>query len=143
MVVEKTKVKEKLECINDIRKQISRIEFKLKKLEEKDTEIATVEASYKRPPYSKHNVVVQAQTIRTKELISRYKSILQERYNDLLEVQTEIEEFINTLPNARLQMIFEYRYIDKYTWSKIAYILGGNSTEDSVRKEHDRFLNEN
>ncbi len=68
--------------------------------------------------------------------------MLQERLDKLLEVQIEIEEFINELPTSRLRRIFNLRYIEQYTWRKIAYIIGGNATDRSVRAEHDRFLQE-
>ena len=141
IMVDKLSIKDKLSQKNEIKKSITKIERKIKNLEENDTRLASVEESYKRPPYTKHNVVVQAQTKRTRDLISRYKSVLQERLNDLLEVDIEIEEFINTLPTARLQSIFEYKYIDGYTWQKIAFIIGG--TEESLKQECSRFLKEN
>ena len=136
-------MKDKLCRLEDIRKEIKKTKDKLRKLEEKDTGLAKVQASYNTPPYTKHNIVVQAQTKKTRELISRYKSVLRERYDDLLENKIEVEQFINELPNARLQRIFEMRYIDNYSWIKIAYIIGKKATPDSVRKEHDRYLQEN
>lgn len=133
-------IKDKLCRLDDIRKEIKKTKEKLKKLEEKDTELYEVEESYKRPPFTKHNITIKSQTKKTRDSISKYKSILQERHNNLLDAKIEVEEFINELPNARLQRIFEMKHIDNYSWTKIAYIIGRGATADSVRKEHDRFL---
>ena len=72
-----------------------------------------------------------------------YYSILQNRYDRLLEVQTRLEVFIDEIPTSRLRRIFEYRYIEQFSWVKIARLIGGNATSDSIRMEHDRFLRKN
>ena len=74
--------------------------------------------------------------------LNYYRNILQNRYDRLLVQQTRVEEFIDIIPTSRLRRIFAYRYIENFTWQKVAYIIGGNSTSESVRKEHDRFLEE-
>lgn len=142
-MIEKTKMKNKLDQLYDIRKEVSEIESKLEKAEKEGIKVASVQASYKRPPFTKHDIIVEAQTPETKEKISRYKSVLQERLKKLLEVQTEVEEYISDLPTSRLRRIFELKYIEQYTWRKIAYIIGKGATERSVRAEHERFLKEN
>ncbi len=137
-MVDKLSIKDKLNQVSDIKKRISKTIAKIKELEEVETELATVEASYKRPPFTKHSITIQAQTKKTREKISFYKSLKQEQYNDLLSAEIEVERFINNLPTARLQLIFEYRYIDICSWREIA--LKMHTTEDSIRMEHNRFL---
>ena len=68
------------------------------------------------------------------------ESILNNRYDRLLEQQVKTEEFIDKLPTSRLRMIFEYRYLRNCSWTKVAYLIGGQATDRSVRAEHDRFL---
>lgn len=143
MVLEKEKLKDKLVQIDDIRKEIFELQSKIEKIEKEGVLNDCVEASSKHFPYTKYNVKVEAKNPRLVKKINMYKSILQERLELLLDVQTELEEFISKLPTSRLRRIFELRYIEQYTWTKIAYIIGRNSTPDSVRKEHDRFFKEN
>ena len=139
-MVEKTNIKNKLEQLYDTRKEISEIEAKLDKIEKEGIKIASVQASYKRPPFTKHDIIVEAQAPETKEKINYYKSILQGRLEKLLEIQTEVEEYIAELPTSRLRRIFELKYIEQYAWRKIAYIMGNGATEESIKKEHNRHL---
>lgn len=147
MILEKERLKDKLFQINDIRKEISELQVKIEKLEKEGVLNDCVEASSKHFPYTKYNVKVEAKNPKLVKKINLYKAILQERLELLLDVQTELEEFISKLPTSRLRRIFELRYIEQYTWTKIAYIISEknkkNATSDSVRMEHDRFFKEN
>ena len=139
----KLEIKSKLSQLNDLRIEISELQFKIEKLEKKGIVIGSVEASYKKPPYTKHNISIEASDPRYINKMNDLKQTLQLRLNNLLELQNEIEKFISGLPTSRLRRIFELRYINQLTKKKIAYTIGGYATKDSVRKEHDRFLKEN
>lgn len=139
----KLELKNKLSQLNDLENEILELQYKIEKLEKKGIIIGSVEASYKKPPFSKHNIMIEAQDIRYINKINDLKQILQLRLNDILEIKIEIEKFISGLPTSRLRRIFELRYIKQYSWQKIAYAIGGFATKESVRKEHDRFLKEN
>lgn len=136
-------IKDKLAQYEDIKKEISELDTKIEKLEKEGFKLAAVQESRKRPPFGKHDIIIEAQSPKTRNLMSMYKSMLQDRLEELLEVQIEVEEYISKLPTSRLRIIFESRYINQYAWQKIAFIVKGNATADSVRKEHDRFLKEN
>lgn len=139
----KEDLKLKLEQLCDIRKEISELQIKIEKLEKEGVLKDYVEASSKYFPYTKYNIKIESKNPKIVKKLNLHKAILQERLEDLLDLQTEIEEFISNLPTSRLRRIFEFRYIEQYTWRKIAYIIGGNATEDSVRKEHDRYFENN
>ena len=133
-------IKDKLVQLCDIRKEIIELEQKIKKLEDKGVLVCAVEGSYNRPPFTKHSILIESANPELLEKDKYYKSILQQRLNDLLDVQIEVEEYIDSIPISRLRRIFELRYIEQHGWQKIAYMMKGNATADSVRKEHDRFL---
>lgn len=136
----KLEIKNKLSQLNDLKFEISDLQFKIEKLEKKGIFIISVEASYRKPPYTKHNISIEANDPRFINKMNDLKQTLQLRLNSLLDLQNEIETFINGLPTSRLRRIFELRYINQFSWQKIAYMIGGYATKDSVRKEHDRFL---
>ena len=142
-MVDKLSIKDKLSQLNDIKKEISELDYKIKQLEKEGIKLAAVQESRKRPPFGKHDIVIEAQTPKTRNLMCLYKSMLQQRLEKLLKIEIEIESFINTLPTARLQRIFEYKCINDYSWQKIAFIIGGKATKESVKKEYQRFLQEN
>lgn len=135
--------KDKLVQYEDIKKEIIELEVKIKKLEDKGVVVSAIESSYNRPPYTKHNILIESANTELLRKANYYKSILQQRLDDLLMAQIEIEEYINSISFSRLRRIFELRYIEQYTWRKIAYMMKGKATADSVRMEHDRYLKEN
>ena len=138
----KLEIKNKLSQLNDLENEISELQYRIEKLEKKGIVIGSVEESHKRPPYTKHNILVEAKNPKYTKKINDLKQTLQLRLNSLLELQNEIEKFISNLPTSRQRRIFELRYINQFSWQKIAYVIGGYATKDSVRMEHDRFLKE-
>ena len=81
---------------------------------------------------------------------SKKRTLLRNRKIMLLSLESEIEEtlndvyeFITQIDNSFDRRIVSLRIIDKMTWRQIAQALGGNNTEDSVRKYFERFLEKN
>ncbi|MEA4912277.1 MAG: hypothetical protein VB092_06695 [Oscillospiraceae bacterium] len=52
-----------------------------------------------------------------------------------------ITEFINSIEDSELRIIFRERYVRCRTWTRIAFLLGGYD-EQLPRRRHDRFLRE-
>ena len=67
---------------------------------------------------------------------------LLERMNKLQTKKEAIEIFVESIEDSLTRRIFEYRYIRSgcKSWTKVAIALGGDNTQDSVRKIHDRYL---
>lgn len=66
---------------------------------------------------------------------------------DLLEKQTQVEEYIQQIEKSRLRSMFRLYYIDNLTWEMVAmrmnYMFPKKRipfTKDSCRMAHDRFL---
>ena len=86
--------------------------------------------------------------------IDRRKAALEKRIErheileaELLKKQTETEEYIESIPQAELRMIFRHYYIDNLTWYQVAFRMNDafparrvKYTEDSCRMRHKRFL---
>ena len=136
-------MKDKLKQFCDIRDEIDEITKKIRELESKANAYTVVQTSMKDEPYSKVNIKVYNPSLKARDRIEQHIVQLKKRYDKLLEIQLEVETFINTIENSRIRRIFEYRYFKNYTWRKVANCVGGYSTADSVRKEHDRFLQKN
>lgn len=72
--------------------------------------------------------------------VKRLRNKLERRLEELMEKREELEEYIATVPDSELRMIFALRYINGLSWRQIAAhmgVLGDGSTE---RKKHDRYL---
>ena len=135
-------LKEILIQLSDIRKEVKELEIKIDKLELKSHEIVSdsVESTTKTFPIIPTKFKIKGLDQKTIKKLEYYKTILEDRYNTLLDIQIKTEEFIDKLPTSRLRRIFTYRYIDQYSWIKVAQLIDDKATADSVRMEHDRFL---
>lgn len=49
--------------------------------------------------------------------------VLQERYDRLLEMQIEIENWISTIDKSDIRQIIEHRYIDNMSWIQIQFAM--------------------
>lgn len=121
----------------DLKKEIEKLEKRLDNIK-KQTEMASdvVQNGYKR-----HAVIFGIDITRVSKL-KKLEQILQQRYDKLLEMQTEIETYINNIERSDIRQIFEHRYIDKMEWFKIANVMGYND-ESTPRKKHDRYIEKN
>lgn len=65
---------------------------------------------------------------------------IEDKYTELLELQNDVEEYIESIEDSRMRRIIRMRFIDKLTWNQVAHRVGGGNTEDSVKKAFYRFI---
>lgn len=131
-------IKEKLKDYNDLILEISNLEGRIDKLKRKDILIDCVQSSSKYFPYTKRNITIENPQPKFLEEKKKLEYLLEKRLCKLLEKRIEIETFIANLPTSRLRNIFELKYVKGNSYKMIAYKLGGNATEESIRKELER-----
>ena len=51
-----------------------------------------------------------------------------------------LNRYIDSVEDSQMRQILTLRYIKRYSWYKIANEIGGNNTEDSIKKSCYRFL---
>jgi hypothetical protein len=68
--------------------------------------------------------------------------ILKERKAQANECVVEVDQFIAALDDSRIRRMIEYRYLDNMPWCKVALKMGKQYTEESCRKQVERFLKE-
>ena len=71
------------------------------------------------------------------DVIKRKKRIEEERK---AIAEEKLERFIDQCDNPQIRIILMYRFVDFLKWDAVAAKLGGNNTEDSVKKACYRFL---
>lgn len=69
--------------------------------------------------------------------IKRKKRIEEIKQN---AAKARIDKFIDECGNPQIRLILMYRFQDFLKWEDVAAKLGGNNTEDSVKKACYRFL---
>ena len=74
--------------------------------------------------------------------LDREELILEERKAAAAQNKSQVEAWLNTIP-VRMQRIIRYRDFDGLTWRQVAMKMGRKATEEGVRKEYQRFFDEN
>ena len=77
---------------------------------------------------------------RKKTLLYARKATLASLEMELMETLNQVEEFIARVDDSRMRRIITLRFIDNLSWNKVADRIGGNNTEDSVKKAFYRFM---
>lgn len=78
---------------------------------------------------------------RRKTLLRVRRQQLIDRDEKLAELETQVEKFLNDVPDSRMRQMIAYRYIENMSWLQVAGRMGGNNTADGCRKMVNRFLN--
>ena len=134
-MIDKFAFKEKLIQYCDIKEEIKRLEERIKRLRKQPDYVAdVVQNGYK------HRAVIRGYDKKREHKIDILEDILQERHDTLLDIQIEVETFIDGIPKSNIRDIFTYRYIEGMNWVQVGHAM--KSTAEAVRKTHDRFLEE-
>ena len=73
---------------------------------------------------------------RIKKLKDRYNRKLKECFDTM----DKLNDFIESIPDSELRMIFSLRYINNMPWQALAWHLGFDGDGSTERKKHDRYL---
>ena len=57
-----------------------------------------------------------------------------------LAEQHRLLRYLEEVDDSLIRQILTLRYARGFSWRRVALVVGGGNTEDSVRKAHDRFL---
>ena len=130
----------------DACENIKDTEDEIKKLNKRKKTIIQTNVSGSNPdfPFEKRRFRIQGTTFTYKDDMSLrfYKKTLEERKQNAEELKFQVERWLNTIPN-RMQRIIRYKIFDGMTWEQVAARIGRKATGESVKKEFQRFLEEN
>lgn len=73
-------------------------------------------------------------------LIIELENKLKKERSDYIKERLVIEDYIRSVEDYQIRLILSYRFIDLMTWRQIALTIGGNNTEDSVKKMCYRYI---
>lgn len=87
---------------------------------------------------------------RKKAAIERLQKMLEIKEAELLELMTQAEEYIESVPKSEVRTMFRLYYIDGLPWWKVAQAMNRmfpkrrvSFTEDGCRMRNNRFFGEN
>lgn len=125
---------------------IRETEDEIKKLNRKKKTVIQTNVSGSNPdfPYNPQHFKIQGTTFNyADDSQLRYqKKILEERKSQTEQLKTNVEEWLNTIP-PRMQRIIKYKVFEELTWQQVAGKMGRRATEESIKKEFQRFFKEN
>ena len=134
-----------LEEQKDLQERIQKARNQLKKIEEgENCVVDTVQGSTNDVRYAPCLITIRGVDSpgysRKRSALREYIVKLENLERKILEQLAQVQEYIERIENSRIRRIFTYRYIDNLKWYQVAQQMGGKCTVESVRKEHDRFL---
>lgn len=75
--------------------------------------------------------------------IAYYQNFLNAAIFKKTETECRITQFIEGIEDAEVRRIIYLRFVERKEWQEVADDVGGYSTEDSVRKKCNRYINKN
>lgn len=133
-----------------LRKEISKLEDKIYKLETTDYGLVSdVVTKGKKGGKPLGTVKITGFRVeeyrRTAENLEERKLLLKHREEELLGLMNQAEEFIEEIEDIELRNICSLYYIEDMTWTLVALNMneiykGRNYTSDSCRMKHDRYF---
>ena len=73
----------------------------------------------------------------------KIRELISMKLAEISVAEREILEYIFSINDSQIRRIMRLRHIELKSWLQVANAIGGNNTADSVRKMHDRFLQDN
>lgn len=74
--------------------------------------------------------------------LDRMEELLAERIRNAEKIKRQVEAWLNTV-SPRMQRIIRYRIFEELTWAQVAVKMGRKATEEGIRKEFIRFMENN
>lgn len=96
-------------------------------------------------PYAAQSFKIQGMTysaVREPGALAAYEHLLEGRKAQAEEIKIQVEAWLNTIPQ-RMQRIIRLSIFEKKSWGEVAIRMGRKATADSVRKEYERFIENN
>ena len=131
-----------MEEVKDLRKRIDNIERQIDKIETEGNVIDSVKGGYGGIQHFKIEGFPDPEYSKKKTRLYLNKAQLESAELELLELTNQVEDYIQSIDNSRMRRIIRYRVIDGLTWYQVAQKMGGRTTDESARKEFDRYMEE-
>ena len=128
------------EEVKHVRERIDKTEKQITKLEAEGNVVDSVSGGNGGTQHFKIEGFPYPEYSRKKTLLYARKATLASLEMELMETLNKVEEFIASVDDSRMRRIITLRFIDNLSWNKVADRIGGNNTEDSVKKAFYRFM---
>lgn len=95
-------------------------------------------------PYQEQHFKVQGTTFTYQDdgNLRLEEKLLEQRKENAEKIKKQVEEWLLTIP-IRMQRIIRYKIFEEMTWEQTAAKIGRKATGEGMRKEFERFMEEN
>ena len=124
----------------EVARRIRKLEQALARLEEEGSVKDSVKGGYGGTQHFVIEGFPLAEYNDVRSALIRQKVRLTELHKEITDSVDAVHELINSLENSEIRRMITYRYINGYTWDKVAWEMKGRYTDDSCRKMVMRYL---
>jgi len=75
--------------------------------------------------------------------IADLKGIIEDKQRQCILEQKRLENYIAGVQDSFMRQILTYRFVNGFSWRKVAACVGGRNTDSSVQKAVQRYLKNN
>ena len=124
-----------LQELQEIDKKIRKTQDEINKLSAEGTVVDSVSGGSGGTQHFR----IEGMPSKSIQLKRAHLNSLQMRKSYMELQKQEVEIFLNELDDYRMRRIIRYRFFEGLHWQEVADKMGGNCTENSVKKEFERF----
>lgn len=88
-----------------------------------------------------HGTVTSSQPERLAIEIAEIETTIKDKLLMCYHQRSRIERYIAQIQDSLTRQIFTLRFVKDFSWSKVAFIIGGGNSADSVRMHCQRYIN--
>lgn len=128
------------ELIKDTKEEIRKLRKRRRQIQKDSVKGSAQEFPYTLQTY--HLEGLGYATVKDPDELDRMEELLAERIRNAERIKRQVETWLNTV-SPRMQRIIRYRVFDDMTWAQVAVKMGRKATEEGIRKEFIRFMENN
>ena len=125
-----------------IKREIKDLEHRIQEIEEAEScQVVrdSVRGSSSVFPYISRSIVIEGiEEKKESKKLKKYKRLLEEKKDELLDITIDIEEYLKEIDNSRIRQIIRHKYIDGKNWVQIGHLM--ETSADAARMELKRFF---
>lgn len=128
------------ELIKDTKDEIGKLRKRRRQIQKDSVKGSAQEFPYTLQTY--HLEGLGYTTVKDPDELDRMEELLAERIRNAEKIKRQVEAWLNTI-SPRMQRIIRYRIFEELTWVQVAVKMGRKATEEGIRKEFIRFMENN
>ena len=128
------------ELIKDTKEEIRKLRKRRSQMQKDSVKGSAHEFPYTLQTYHLEGLGYAA--VKDPDELDRMEKLLEERIRNTEKIKRQVEAWLNTV-SPRMQRIIRYRVFDDMTWAQVAVKMGRKATEEGIRKEFIRFMENN